>query len=200
MSSHFFAYLARMKLIQRWGLMHNTHHENVQEHSLQVAVITHALAVIRNRRYGGGIDADKAATAALFHDASEVLTGDLPTPVKYFNDDIRASYKAIEAQAEAKLLSLLPADLHDDYRPLLCSEALDPEIANLIKAADTLTAYLKCVEEEGMGNHDFIQARKSLAAKLAALEDEQPEVRDFVRDFVPSFRLTLDEMSRDGGL
>ncbi len=190
--SHFFAYLARMKFIRRWGLMHNTYPENIQEHSLRVAMIAYALGVIRNRLFQGRADPERAAALALFHDASEVLTGDLPTPVKYFNPDIRTAYQTIETVARRKLLDLLPAELRDDYRTLLLEDGADREHHELVKAADRLAAYMKCLEELAAGNHEFSKAEKTLRASVEALE--LPEVRYFLETFVPSMKLTLDEL------
>ncbi|MBO5918299.1 MAG: 5'-deoxynucleotidase, partial [Oscillospiraceae bacterium] len=149
MSHHFFAMLSRMKYIDRWGLMRNTVSENIQEHSHQVAVLAHALAVIENRFFGGHIDPGAAAVAALYHDASEILTGDMPTPIKYDNPDIQAAYKQVESMAEQKLLSMLPEELHGDFDPIVSIS--DPDIHALVKAADKLSAYLKCVEEVKAG-------------------------------------------------
>jgi len=190
--SHFFAYLARMKFIRRWGLMHNTYSENIQEHSLRVAMIAHALAVIRNRLFRGHVHPERAATLALFHDASEVLTGDLPTPVKYFNPDIRSAYRAIEAVATQKLLDIVPGELRDDYRALFFGEEADQEHRELVKAADRLAAYIKCLEELAAGNHEFSKAEKAVRESVEALD--LPEVRYFLETFVPSFKLTLDEL------
>jgi 5'-deoxynucleotidase len=190
--SHFFAYLARMKFIRRWGLMHNTYPENIQEHSLRVAMIAYALGVIRNRLFQGRANPERAAALALFHDASEVLTGDLPTPVKYFNPDIRTAYQTIETVARRKLLDLLPAELRDDYRTLLLEDGADREHHELVKAADRLAAYMKCLEELAAGNHEFSKAEKTLRASVEALE--LPEVRYFLETFVPSLKLTLDEL------
>jgi 5'-deoxynucleotidase len=162
--SHFFAYLSRMKFIRRWGLMHSTHPENIQEHSLQVALVAHALAVIRNRVYGGAADAQRVTLLALYHDAYEVLTGDLPTPVKYFNPDIAASYHAIEAAAQTRLLAMLPTALRPDYEALLSTERDEPMYAELVEAADKLCAYLKCLEERAAGNPEFAHAEKTLRA------------------------------------
>jgi len=188
--SHLFAYLARMKFIRRWGLMHNTYPENIQEHSLRVAMIAHALAVIRNRRCGGRVSAERAATLALFHDASEVLTGDLPTPVKYFNPDISAAYRAIETVAKQKLFEMVPPQLREDYRSLFFE--VHDEHESLVRAADRLAAYLKCLEELAAGNHEFSKAEKTLRQSVEALD--LPEVRYFLETFAPSFRLTLDEL------
>jgi 5'-deoxynucleotidase len=191
--SHFFAYLARMRFIRRWGLMHNTYPENVQEHSLRVATIAHALALIRNRLYGGAVNPERTALLAIYHDASEVFTGDLPTPVKYFSPEIRRSYGAIEAAASERLMAMLPEALAADYRPLLAAPAeADAEHWELVKAADKLCAYLKCIEEISAGNPEFKSAERSLEASVAALD--LPEVRYFVSEFLPSFRLDLDEL------
>ena len=151
--SHFFAYLSRMRFIQRWALMRNTAPENVQEHSHQVAVLAHALAVIRNEKFGGHADAGAVAVAALYHDASEILTGDMPTPIKYDNPAIRKAYKEVEAVAEEKLLHMLPEEFQPVYAPILT--VTDPETERLVKAADKLSAYIKCVEELKAGNSEF---------------------------------------------
>ena len=190
--SHFFAYLARMRVIRRWGLMHNTYPENIQEHSLRVAMIAHALGVIRNRLFRGRANPERAAALALFHDASEVLTGDLPTPVKYFNPDIRIAYQTIETVANRKLLDMVPVELQEDYRALFLGEEADREHRDLVKAADRLAAYIKCLEELAAGNHEFSKAEKALRASVEALP--LPEVRYFLDTFVPSFKLTLDEL------
>jgi 5'-deoxynucleotidase len=190
--SHFFAYLARMKFIRRWGLMHNTYPENIQEHSLRVAIIAHALAVIRNRLFHGRVNPERAAALALFHDASEVLTGDLPTPVKYFNPDIRLAYQTIESVAKQKLIEMIPGELQPDYRPLFFEDDVDREHQQLVKAADRLAAYLKCLEELAAGNHEFSKAEKTLRQSVEALN--LAEVKYFLDTFVPSFRLTLDEL------
>jgi len=190
--SHFFAYLARMKFIQRWGLMRNTQLENIQEHSLQVAMIAHGLALIRNRLYGGNLDASRVAVLALFHDVSEVITGDLATPIKYFNPKIKSAYNEIEEVASQKLLNMLPAELREDYHELLFHHDKDADHWALVKAADKIAAYLKCLEELKSGNNEFIQAEKLLREKLG--EMNQPEVNYFMEKFVPSFALTLDEL------
>jgi 5'-deoxynucleotidase len=190
--SHFFAYLSRMKFIRRWGLMHNTYPENIQEHSLRVAMIAHALGVIKNRLFQGHANPERVAVLALFHDASEVLTGDLPTPVKYFNPEIRAAYQAIETVANRKLLDMVPGELREDYRALLSGQDDDREHHDLVKAADRLAAYIKCLEELAAGNHEFSKAEKALRGSVEALA--LPEVRYFLDTFVPSFKLTLDEL------
>ncbi len=190
--SHLFAYLSRMKFIRRWSLMHSTYPENVQEHSLQVALVTHILAVIRNRLFSGKVSPERAATLALYHDVGEVLIGDLPTPVKYFNPEIKTAYQTIEKTAVHKLFGMLPAELRDDYRPFFAPADTDRDLHELIKAADKLCAYLKCLEEVSAGNQEFSQAEQAL--KQAVEQTDLPEVRYFLETFVPSFRLTLDEL------
>jgi 5'-deoxynucleotidase len=189
--SHFFAYLSRMRFIRRWGLMHSTHAENIQEHSLRVAMIAHALALIRNRLFGGALNAERVAVRAMYHDASEVLTGDLPRPVKYFDPEIEASYRRIEGLARERLLGMVPAPLRPDYGALLGPAAGDGDEA-VIKAADKLCAYLKCLEEITAGNREFAEAEKTLRRTIEAID--LPEVRYFTETFVPSFRLTLDDL------
>ena len=190
--SHLFAYLSRMKFIRRWGLMYTTYPESLQEHSLRVAMIAHALAVIRNRLFAGGVSPERAAVLALFHDAGEVLTGDLPAPVKFFNPEIKAAYGDIEAAARRKLLSMVPAALDEDYRPLFAPVEADRLHWALVKAADKLCAYVKCLEEIAAGNHEFARAEKALHESVEAID--LPEVRYFLQTFTPSFRLTLDEL------
>lgn len=189
--SHLFAYLFRMKFIRRWGLMHNTYPENVQEHSQRVALIAHALATIRNRTFGGTTDPGAVASYALFHDAAEALTGDMPAPVKYFNPEISAAYKGIEATAAGKLAAMVPEGLRTVYVPLITGD-IDPEARELVKAADKLCAYIKCLEELRAGNREFVEAATTLRA--AVMASPLPEVDYFMRTFVPSFELTLDEL------
>ncbi|WP_186566971.1 5'-deoxynucleotidase [Lawsonibacter celer] len=188
---HFYAYLSRMRYINRWGLMRNTVQENIQEHSHMVAVLAHALAVIRREVFGKPADPGLAAAAALFHDAPEILTGDLPTPVKYYNPEIRDAYKQVEAFSAQKLLGMLPEHLRPAYEPLM-SEDYDPSTRELVKAADKLSAYLKCVEEVKAGNNEFRQAAEQTRQALEA--SDLPEVAYFMEHFLPSFSLTLDEL------
>ena len=190
MKSHFFAYISRMRFIQRWALMRNTAPENVQEHSHQVAVLAHALAVIRNEKFGGAVDPGAVAVAALYHDASEILTGDMPTPIKYDNPAIQHAYKEVEAVAEKKLLHMLPEELQSVYAPILTPA--DAEVERMVKAADKLSAYIKCVEELKAGNNEF---REAAAQTRAALEGYGlPEVAYFLDTFMDSFSLSLDEL------
>ena len=190
MRSHFFAYVSRMRFIQRWALMRNTAQENVQEHSHQVAVLAHALAVIRNEKFCGSVDAGQVAVAALYHDASEILTGDMPTPIKYDNPDIQKAYKEVEAVAERKLLGLLPEELQKVYAPIITGQG--GEIERLVKAADKLSAYIKCVEELKAGNNEFREAAAQTRKALEAYD--LPEVQYFLETFMESFSLTLDEL------
>jgi 5'-deoxynucleotidase len=191
--SHFFAYLARMKFIQRWGLMRNTRPENIQEHSLQVAMIAHGLAVIRNRLFGGQVDPDRTAVLALYHDVGEVITGDLATPIKYFNPQIKTAYNEIEVVARQKLFDMLPQELRPDYRSLFFLAGDDREHWQLVKAADKICAYLKCLEEMKAGNQEFSKAEKAIQTDIEKMD--LPEVAYFMEEFVPSFVLTLDELN-----
>ena len=187
----FFAYLSRMRYIDRWALMRNALPENVQEHSHMVAVLAHALAVIRREVYHGEIDPGEAAVAALYHDAPEILTGDLPTPVKYFNPEIKTAYKAVEQTSAERLLSLLPQEFQDIYRPYV-SETCPPEVERVVKAADKLSAYIKCVEETKAGNHEFDDALKQVGAALE--ENPLKSLHYFMENFLPAFGLTLDQL------
>ena len=189
---NFFAYMARMKYITRWSLMRNSVPENIQEHSHMVAVLAHALAVIRRDVFGGKADPEACACAALFHDATEIFTGDLPTPIKYFDPEIRSAYHRVEDAAAEKLLGLLPEELQGAYEPLLREE--DGEVRTLVKAADKLAAYLKCREELAAGNSEFADAEKETLALLRAME--MPEVDWFLANFAGAFGLTLDGLQR----
>lgn len=194
MPESFFPMIARMRYINRWGLMRNTQPENIQEHSHQVAVLAHALAVIQNRYFGGRVDPGAVAVAALYHDASEILTGDMPTPIKYDNPDIQSAYQAVEATAERKLLSMLPEDLRGEFEEAVTIP--DPQVRALVKAADKLSAYLKCVEERKAGNAEFRSAEEQT---YAALRDNPLPALDYFMDrFLPGFQLTLDELQRSG--
>lgn len=189
---NFFAYMARMKYITRWSLMRNSVSENIQEHSHMVAVLAHALAVIRRDVFGGKADPEACACAALFHDATEIFTGDLPTPIKYFDPEIRSAYHRVEDAAAEKLLGMLPEDLRGAYEPLLREE--DEEVRAMVKAADKLAAYLKCREELAAGNSEFADAEKETLALLRAME--MPEVDWFLTNFAGAFGLTLDGLQR----
>lgn len=188
MKNHFFAVMSRMKNIYRWGLMRNTRRENLSEHSLEVAQIAHALAIIGNKRLGKNYDANYAATVAMYHDTSEIITGDMPTPIKYYNDEIKAAYKQIEAAAEKQLLEMLPEDFKEDFG---CIYSPDEETQRLVKAADKLSALVKCIEELNMGNREFAVAEKTIRKALIQLK--MPEVDLFLKEFIPSFELSIDE-------
>ncbi len=189
---HFFAYLSRMRHIVRWSLMRNTYQENIAEHSLQTAMIAHALAVLHNKK-GGHVDEKNVALLAIYHEASEVITGDLPTPIKYYNPQIRDSYKKVEAVADRKILSMLPEELQEDYRPYITGEGRDPGEWALVKAADRICAYVKCVEELKAGNMEFSKAAESVKRSIDEIRIDA--VQEFMEKFVPSFSLTLDELN-----
>ncbi len=192
MQHHFYAYMARMKLIKRWGLRHNTREENDQEHSLQVTMIAHALAMYKNRRYGGSVDVEKVLLYALYHEAAEVITGDLASPIKYFNPGIRDAYKEIERMASEKLLEYLPEDMQGDFRALLFPDEESYEW-RIVKAADRISAYVKCLEEYGYGNREFLTAQENIRASISQMN--MPEAEDFMREFAPSFMLPLDALN-----
>lgn len=193
--SHFFAHLSRLKLINRWPLMRNVRTENVSEHSLQVAMVAHALAVIKNLKFNGSLNADHIAMLALYHDASEVLTGDLPTPVKYYKAQIAHEYKKIEKIAQQKLIEMLPEEFQAIYRPLIDEHLHSEEEQAVVKQADALCAYVKCLEELSAGNNEFLLAKARLEKTLALRRS--PEMDYFVEVFIPSFSLSLDEISQD---
>lgn len=195
MSNNFFAYISRMRYIGRWSLMRNSIPENIQEHSHMVAVIAHALAVIRRDVYGIPCDPDRCASAALFHDSSEILTGDLPTPIKYHSEEIHNAYLQVENLACEKLLRTLPEPLRGTYEDLLLGDTAKGT-HDIVKAADRLSAYIKCIEERRAGNDEFIQAEKQTLKKLQA--DPMPEVQYFIEHFIPAFELTLDELGTIG--
>lgn len=190
---NFYAMLSRMKYINRWALMRNSYTENISEHSLEVSMLAHALTIIGNKRFGKQLNADRAAVIALYHDTTEIITGDMPTPIKYLNKDIKGAFKDIEAQAAEKLLSMLPEDLQEEYRdyffPGSCPD--DEYVCRLVKAADKLSALIKCREEEKMGNHEFASADETLFASIMSMN--LPEVEVFINEFMPAYSLTLDE-------
>ena len=189
-SFHFFAIMSRMKYISRWSLMNNTRTENISEHSLTVALLSHALCIIRNKQCGGHADPERAAVLGLFHDCTEIITGDLPTPIKYSSRSLRKAYADIEAEAARQLLSTLPDYMREEYAPLL-EGTEDPELLPLVKAADKLSALIKCIEEEQMGNVEFRKAKEEITKYLSDMD--LPEVKIFLRDFLPSYSLSLDE-------
>ena len=187
----FFAYLSRLKLISRWSLMRNTQPENDAEHSLQVALIAHAIALLGKKRYGRDVDPEHVLSLAVYHDATEVITGDLPTPVKYYSDDLRREYHQLENLAANRLLSLLPEEMRSEYTGYLRQEKCYDH--DIVKAADKICAYVKCLEEQRAGNREFDYAAGNILQALERIG--YPEVKDFMLDFLPAFSMTLDELN-----
>lgn len=193
MGNTFFAMLARLKLINRWALMRKTREENLAEHSLDVAILAHALGLIAKKRLGKVVDEKQAVLMALFHDATEIITGDMPTPIKYLNPSIKEAYKEVEKGAAEQLLRKLPEDLEEEYRKILLPDKESYAYEKkLVKAADKLSAYLKCIEEKKTGNLEFLKAEEALEASLLSVNLE--EVRIFLKEFLPSYGKTLDEL------
>ena len=192
MSYSFFAMISRMKYIDRWALMRNTDRESLDSHSKEVAVIAHALAIIGNKRFGRAYNSDRAAVLGLYHDAHEIITGDMPTPVKYQNEDILVAFKAIEDSANEKLLNKLPEDLREEFASLLTGENEDEELLVLIKAADRLSALIKCIEERKAGNTEFKEAEKSTLKRIKKMNI--PEADVFLKEFIPAYEQTLDTL------
>jgi len=188
--SNFFALMARMKYIRRWGLMRSVREENIQEHSLQTAMIAHMLALIGNKFYDKKYNADSVAGKAMYHEASEIITGDLPTPIKYYNDEIKSAYKQIENVATQQIFKLLPDEFKDDFLPVLNIQ--DKEEKMLVKYADRICAYLKCVEEVNAGNNEFTDAKESIKKDIDSIDS--PEVKYFMENFAGGFDLTLDKL------
>ena len=191
MPYNFYAFMDRMKYIKRWSLMRSVREENIMEHSQQVAVFAHALAVIKNKVYGGSVDAEKCVMYATYHECSEVITGDLPTPIKYFNEDIKVAYKNLENLACEKILSTLPEELRGEYANFVIPDASSPEYL-IMKRADRIAAYLKCVEELKAGNKEFKKAKDSIGKELLAATEE--EVQYFLKNILPVYSKTLDEL------
>ncbi len=191
MNYGFFAMISRMKYIDRWALMRNTERESLDSHSMEVAVVAHALALIGNKRYGKSYNADRAAVLGLYHDAHEIITGDMPTPVKYRNKVILDAYKEIEGEASERLVSMLPEDMRDVYRDIL-NESDDEELITLVKAADRISALIKCIEERKAGNTEFKKAEASTRKKITAMDI--PEANVFLEEFLPAYEKTLDQL------
>ena len=191
MSYNFYAFMDRMKYIKRWQLMRSVREENIMEHSQQVAMLAHALAVIDNKIFGGSADAEKAALYAVYHECSEVLTGDLPTPIKYFNNNIEGAYKSLEERACDKLLNTLPEELRGEFEKSMKPDKTSAEYA-IMKAADRLAAYIKCLEELRSGNREFAKAKQSIEDDFHSRN--MTEVEYFFEKFIKSFELTLDEL------
>ncbi len=190
--SHFYAKLSRMKYINRWGLMNNTKSENLSEHSLEVGIIAHCLVMISNKRFGSNLNAERAALLALFHDSTEIITGDMPTPIKYFNPEIKQAYKEIENKAADRLISLLPDDFKEDFEAIIkINSDEDKNLAPFVKAADKFSALIKCIDEMRMGNDEFRKAKEATEAAIRSMN--MPECDVFEREFLPSYYLSLDE-------
>ena len=192
--SSFYAMLSRMKYIGRWGLMNSTRKENISEHSLEVAIIAHALALIGKRRLGKNTNPERTAVLALFHDCTEIITGDIPTPVKYFNRQIKDAYKEVESVAGEKLLGMLPGDLRPEYEPFFKKQPRDEMLWRYVKAADKLSALIKCTEEIRMGNLEFTKAQQTISETLGQID--MPELRIFMEEMLPAYSLTLGELDR----
>ena len=191
--SNFFAFVSRMKFINRWALMRNTSADTLSQHSHEVAAIAYVLCVIGNRRYGRNYNGERAALLGLFHDMPEIITGDLPTPVKYFNPEIKEAYKKVEAVASEKLLATLPDDLRADFEFFFDEKESDKELWKIVKAADKLSALIKCIEERKAGNMEFAKAEQSTLESIKNMN--MPEADDFIKDFLPAYELTLDQLT-----
>lgn len=190
--SSFFAMVSRMKYINRWALMRNSYPENLSEHSLEVGMIAHALALISNKKFGKNINAERAAVMGMYHDSTEIITGDMPTPIKYYNKATKDAYKDVEKQAAMELLSMLPEYMKDEYEKIFFPSPEEEYMKKLVKAADRISAYIKCIEEEKTGNKEFGSAKSAVYEKLTGMD--LPEVRVFLQDFIEGYKKTLDEL------
>jgi len=193
MVSNFFAMISRMKFIERWSLMRNSRQENLSEHSLEVSMLAHALAIISNERFGNNLNAEKAALIGIYHDASEIITGDMPTPIKYFNKNIQGAYKEVEKHAARRLHHMLPDYMQKSYEDVFFQAKEDAYLWKLVKAADKLAALIKCIEEEKAGNTEFISAKKSIQKLIDDMDLKEVEV--FIKEFLPAYSKTLDELN-----
>ena len=189
--NHFYAMLTRMKYINRWGLMRNTRNENLCEHSLEVAFVAHALGIINNEVYGGNINAERLAILGMYHDVTEIITGDMPTPVKYYNPVIRNAYKEVEKVAGKQMLSGLSSEIRDRYESVLTETEEEKELWKYVKAADKISAYIKCLEERKTGNMDFADAEQTIYKAITDMHMD--EVDYFMKEYIPAYMLTLDE-------
>lgn len=192
--SHFFAMLSRMKYINRWGLMINSREQNDCEHSLEVAYIAHALGIINNTIYEGYLNAERMAVLGMYHDVTEIITGDMPTPVKYYSTEIRNAYKELENVAKNQLLTGLPEVMRDSYEPLFLETEEEEKLWRYVKAADKISAYIKCIEERKSGNTDFIEAEKTIEKTIRDMHIQ--EVDYFMEEFIPAYMKTLDELGK----
>ncbi len=193
MESNFYAMMSRMKYIERWALMRNSRPENVSEHTLEVSILAHALAVIGNKRLNKNLNGERAALIALFHDSTEIITGDMPTPIKYYNGNIQGAFKEIEAEAARRLLSMLPEDFKEDYESIFFPKQEEEYIWKLVKAADKLSALIKCIQEEKAGNTEFSSAKESITEAIKELQVEEAEI--FMGEFMVSYYKNLDELT-----
>lgn len=194
MESNFFAMISRMKFIERWALMRNSRQENISEHSLEVSILAHALAIISNERLGNSLNAEKAALIGIYHDATEIITGDMPTPIKYFNQNIQGAFKEVERVAADRLLKLLPEDIRGSYEEIFLPKEEDAFLWKLVKAADKLSALIKCIEEGKAGNSEFVSAEKSILEHLTDMKLQEVDI--FLKEFLPAYYKTLDELNQ----
>lgn len=191
--SSFYAYISRMKHIFRWSLMKNSTEESLSVHTLDTAIIAHCLGLLHNRRFDGNCDVERLVMLAIYHDCSEILTGDMPTPIKYYNPEIKLAYKEVESVANKKLLEMLPEDLREDYKPFFDHSSEDPTLLKLLKAADKISALIKCVEEENSGNREFSKAKISITQNIKDMNLKEADA--FLEEFLPSYGLTIDELN-----
>lgn len=194
MEHNFYAMMARMKYIERWALMRNSQPENISEHSLEVSMLSHGLAVLSNKRLGNSLNAEKAALIGLYHDSTEIITGDMPTPIKYYNKEIMGAFKEIETIAANSLLSMLPEDIRTEYVSIFFKDEKEEYLWKLVKAADKLSALIKCIQEEKAGNTEFVSAKKSISKSLTDMNLKEVEI--FMEEFLPAYDKTLDELNR----
>lgn len=193
MGYHFFAMMSRMKYIERWALMRNAEPENISEHSLEVSMIAHMLTLISNKRLGNKYDAERAAVLALYHDSTEIITGDMPTPIKYYNKEMKTTFQEIEDIAAKQLIQMLPEDFQEDYEKIFFKQDEDAYLWRLVKAADRISALIKCIEEGKAGNTEFIKAKDTIETSIR--ESGLKEADIFMKEFLPSYYMTLDELS-----